>query len=105
MKKISFEENRKLSNNRNPPYPLQQVKMLKPVLFIIILLSLLFIVDAGCSREEQKRPQPSAPVKTANVITLDAPISLSAVGTVEAYSTVKVTARVSGLVTGQFVQD
>jgi multidrug efflux system membrane fusion protein len=72
---------------------------------ILISVALLTILLSGCSGEEERRPMPSLPVKTAPVITLDVPITLSAVGTVESLSTVKISSRVSGLVTGQHVQE
>ncbi len=87
------------------PFPVRGLNGLKPLLLIIILFSIMFILDTGCSREEQSRPRPVAPVKTGKVTKLDVPITLSSVGTVEAYSTVNVTSRVAGLVTGQHVRE
>lgn len=81
------------------------IKGLIHIPFILIFITLLTAALFGCSGEEEKRPMPSLPVKTAPVITLDVPITLSAVGTVESLSTVKVSSRVSGLVTGQHVQE
>ena len=104
MKRFIFKENRKVSKHFNSNFPLQQ--RIRLIIFVLMAISLpLMLLYSGCSREEQKRPQRAVPVKTATVITLDVPITLSTVGTVEAYSTVKVTSRVSGLVTGQHVQE
>jgi membrane fusion protein, multidrug efflux system len=73
--------------------------------FLAVLFILLPVLFSGCSRDEERRPMPNLPVKTASVITLDVPITLSEVGTVESLSTVKISSRVSGLVTGQHVQE
>ena len=105
MKSFIFTEIRKLSNGVKLPLFSLQINRPGIALSLTIFLFLLILIFSGCSREEQKRPRPSAPVKTAAVITLDVPITLSSVGTVEAYSTVKVTSRVSGLVTGQHVRE
>ena len=94
-----------MSDRNKWPFTFHGVNGLKTFLLIITLFSLMFILDTGCSREEQSRPRPVAPVKTGNVIKLDVPITLSTVGTVEAYSTVNVTSRVAGLVTGQHVRE
>ena len=59
----------------------------------------------GCSQQEQVRPKTQVPVKTAEAISQDVPIQLTAIGTVEAYSTVNITSRVSGQVAKLHVQE
>lgn len=98
LRKVIFHSHRAL-------YYRHRIKGLIHIPFLAIFLALVATVLSGCSGEEERRPMPSLPVKTASVITLDVPITLSAVGTVEALSTVKITSRVSGLVTGQHVQE
>jgi multidrug efflux system membrane fusion protein len=52
----------------------------------------------GCSKNEQSRPRPDVPVKTAIVIQKDVPVEVAANGTVQAYSVVNITSRVDGQV-------
>ena len=61
---------------------------------LLLLLAGAFL--QGCSNQETVRFKPPVPVKTAQAATQDVPITLSAVGTVEAYKSVNVIPRVSG---------
>jgi multidrug efflux system membrane fusion protein len=109
MKTLTITENRyfrKTHEGRMSTTPVLRSEIRRrAVRFMMLFFFVLLLLETGCSREEQKRPQPLVPVKIAEIITLDVPIRLSTVGTVEAYSTVKVTSRVSGLVIGQHVKE
>lgn len=51
----------------------------------------------GCARKKAERmPQPAVPVTAGVAVTKDVPVTLGVIGTVEAFNTVSVTARVSG---------
>lgn len=62
-----------------------------------MLLPIIFLTYA-CSEKEQSRPNPEVPVRTAFSAQKDVPEEISAIGTVEAYSTVNITSRVDGQV-------
>jgi membrane fusion protein, multidrug efflux system len=64
----------------------------------LLFLSAAIILSAGCSRQEQSKPNPAVPVKTATVFQQDVPVEVSANGTVEAFSVVNITSRVDGQV-------
>jgi membrane fusion protein, multidrug efflux system len=104
MNTETFSIKKTVSNKHKVSF-IFHIKGLSHVLFLSISLLFATMIFSGCSKEEDKRPMPSLPVKTASVITLDVPITLSAVGTVEALSTVKISSRVSGIVTSQKVQE
>jgi multidrug efflux system membrane fusion protein len=58
---------------------------------------------AACSKEQPKpQGRPPVPVTVANVQTKNVPVQVSAIGTVEAYSTVSVKTQVTGQLTGVF---
>ena len=59
-----------------------------------------FIATAGCAKQEAARPpRPTVPVVVGAVSRKAVPINLSAIGNVEAYSTVSIKAQVSGELT------
>lgn len=70
--------------------------------FITIIFCLLFAGSlsfiAGCSKDAPKQALKSliVPVTTAAVTNEDVPVQISGIGTVEAYSTISITARVGG---------
>jgi len=62
-----------------------------------LLLAALAAILAGCAKQEAARPpQPAVPVVIGNVTHKAVPINLSAIGNVEAFSTVSIKAQVSG---------
>jgi len=63
----------------------------EPTLFL--LLGMSFIATAGCAKQEAARPpRPTVPVVVGAVSRKAVPINLSAIGNVEAYSTVSIKA-------------
>jgi multidrug efflux system membrane fusion protein len=72
---------------------IQYFQKICSVLMIASILSLI-----ACSNEEQKRPAPEVPVKTAVAVQKDMPDEITAIGTVEAYAMVNITSRVDGQV-------
>ena len=67
------------------------------VLLSGLLLAALAAILAGCAKQEAARPpQPTVPVVIGNVTHKAVPINLSAIGNVEAFSTVSIKAQVSG---------
>ncbi len=99
----TFSIKRSVSNQHQAHFTICNMKGLLNLLFIALFMAT--VAFSGCSREQERRPMPSLPVKTASVITLDVPITLSATGTVESLFKVKVSSRVAGLVTGQHVKE
>ena len=65
-------------------------------------LALVVLVLAGCGSEGSRpgRAVEAVPVRVATAVRKAMPLQLRAVGTVEAYATVSVTARVGGILTG-----
>ena len=67
------------------------------VLFFGLMVSALAATLAGCAKQEAARPPRMAvPVVVGNVSRKAVPINLSAIGNVEAYTTVSIKAQVSG---------
>jgi|WetSurMetagenome_2_1015567.scaffolds.fasta_scaffold23805_2 membrane fusion protein, multidrug efflux system len=69
-----------------------------PRLFALLaLLAAATMFSGGCaSRKNQRKGPPVAPVMVEEAVSMDVPIRLNAIGTVAAFNTVSVTARVSG---------
>lgn len=65
----------------------------------LLLLMAVFTVQ-GCSRGRKAAPPPGAPVNVAAIRSMDVPLEIAAIGSVEAYSSVAV----KSLVTGQLLQ-
>jgi multidrug efflux system membrane fusion protein len=64
---------------------------------IAVAAAAVFALAGGCSREKaQHGPPPAVPVTVAEAVSMDVPVMLSEIGTVEAFNTVSVTARVGG---------
>ncbi|TLM67265.1 MAG: efflux RND transporter periplasmic adaptor subunit [Deltaproteobacteria bacterium] len=65
---------------------------------LVTVLALTLPLTAGCGKEQSKGPpaKPPVPVRVAKAASLDVPLQVRAVGTVEARSTVEVRSRVSG---------
>lgn len=64
----------------------------------LLFLTVVTLLSAGCSRQEQSKPNPAVPVKTVIAFQKDVPVEVSANGTVEAFSVVNITSRVDGQV-------
>jgi multidrug efflux system membrane fusion protein len=63
----------------------------------ILLIAAAASLPGGCARKgTQRTAAPPVPVTVAEAVAMDVPVSLGAIGTVEAYNTVSVTARVGG---------
>ncbi len=63
--------------------------------FLILFMALLLITACGDKKPKQEKPG-AVPVMAASVVRRDVPLQLSAIGNVEAYSTVSVNSRVAG---------
>lgn len=76
--------------------------------FALLSAALALALPAGCSKPAEsaaKRPQPKVPVLVGEVVKRDAPDILTAIGNVEAYSTVSVRAQVGGpVLTAHFAE-
>ncbi len=67
----------------------------------IALLSMALAVAAifagtGCSKKQRRAAPPAVPVLAAPAIAMDVPVTLSEIGTIEAYNSVAIIARVGG---------
>jgi multidrug efflux system membrane fusion protein len=72
---------------------------------ILLFLSVSVILAglAGCAKEQPKaQARPVVPVTVASVEQKNMPVQVTAIGSVEAYSTVSVKTQVTGLLTGVF---
>lgn len=67
------------------------MKLKKLFVFLFCFLTIL-----SCNREDKKRQPPPAPVSVVEVALKDMPIQVSAIGNVEAYSSVTIKSRVEG---------
>jgi len=64
---------------------------------LMILTTSLVLQLSGCAKEKQQaRPAEEIPVKTGKAINMDVPMNVSAIGTVQAYSTVNIVSHVGG---------
>jgi len=73
---------------------------------LLITLTLMMLQVSACSKKEQaERPAEDVPVKTAVASTADIPLEKSAIGTVEAYSTVNITSHVTGQIMQVYVKE
>ncbi len=69
----------------------------------VFLIAAFLAGFVGCSKEQPKpQGRPAVPVSVASVEQRAMPVQLTAIGTVEAYSTVSVKTQVTGLLTGVF---
>lgn len=73
--------------------------------FLVGLLFLGACSNSPSAEEPKSKERPAVPVTVASVFTKDVPIQVSAVGNVEAYSTVAVKSRVSGELVGVHFQE
>ena len=74
-------------------------------IYIAILLIVTLAGLAACSKEQAKpQGRPPVPVTVASVETKNVPVQVTAIGTVEPYSTVSVKTQVTGQLTGVFFQ-
>lgn len=64
-------------------------------IFPLFLVAALLLVS-GCTEKKQSRPRLAVPVKTAVAVEKEVPVKVSNIGTVSAYSVVKITALVNG---------
>jgi multidrug efflux system membrane fusion protein len=69
-------------------------KAIQKGLLVTFLLFLMF--TNACSNGKAKQSAPAAPVKTGDVIRMDVPLQINAIGNVEAYNTVSVKAMIAG---------
>jgi multidrug efflux system membrane fusion protein len=69
-------------------------KVIQKGLLVSFLLFLMF--TNACSNGKAKQSAPAAPVKTGDVIRMDVPLQINAIGNVEAYNTVSVKAMIAG---------
>ena len=89
-------------------FPPCVVKPRKTARFFLAGLTLLAACSGGPSAEEPKaksKERPPVPVEVATVISKDVPEQATAIGNVEAYSTVAVKSRVSGELVGVHFQE
>jgi multidrug efflux system membrane fusion protein len=73
--------------------------------FLVGFLFLGACSNSPSAEEPKSKERPAVPVTVASVFTKDVPIQVSAVGNVEAYSTVAVKSRVSGELVGVHFQE
>ena len=67
-----------------------------PAALLILLLFGAILPPLGCSKEKGRPAPPPAPVLVADAVSMDVPVGMKEIGTVEAYNTVGITARVGG---------
>ncbi len=92
--------NRTLSFLPASQFSLPGLKRLVPALLFLGLL-----LHLGCSQQAQTRHQSQVPVTTAKVTAQDVPLDISVIGTVMPFSSVNVTARISGQILERHVQE
>jgi multidrug efflux system membrane fusion protein len=63
---------------------------------VFTAILLLALAVGACSNGKAKQAAPAAPVKTGDVMRMDVPLLLKAIGNVEAYNTVSVKALIAG---------
>ena len=72
----------------------------------VIMASAMIFLSSGCTKkQEQARPAEEIPVKTGTAVKMDVPLNVSAIGTVQAYSTVNITSHVGGQITQVHVKE
>ncbi len=69
------------------------------LIFLVFAVSLLLINLQGCSKEEKGKKPSAAPVRAAQVIEKTVPVQITAIGNVEAFSTISVKSQVNGILT------
>ncbi|MEN2985805.1 MAG: efflux RND transporter periplasmic adaptor subunit [Thermodesulfovibrionaceae bacterium] len=74
-------------------------------LFILIIIFLLCFLPFSCSKSEQKKQPPPVPVVISEVFMKDVPVHLTAIGNVEAYSTVTIKSRVEGQLLEAYIKE
>src|SRR5512143_1181801 len=67
---------------------------------LVLFIACLLLSPACAKKEAAKKPKPPVPVSVATAVKKDVPVSLHAIGNVEAFSTVSVRSLVAGEVTG-----
>ena len=70
--------------------------MMKPNIFIAFVVAAAVALAAGCTKKSQRAGPPAVPVIAADAVSMDVPVELTSIGTVEAFNSVAVTARASG---------
>lgn len=68
-------------------------------IILVIAASLLLFSLQGCGKEKNSKKPSAPPVRTAQIIEKTVPVQISAIGNVEAYSTIAVKAQVNGILT------
>lgn len=63
---------------------------------VLLIISLLFALTASCKKAEPPKPKPPVPVLAAYALKKDVPVTVRAIGNVEAFSTVSVKSMVAG---------
>ena len=61
----------------------------------LVLIATLVLFQAGCGKKKAP-PPPGVPVLAADAVSMDVPVKVDAIGTVQASNTVAITARVTG---------
>jgi len=69
------------------------------LLFLIALVAGNLLAVTGCSRDEKSAPRPVVAVTAAVAQEKDVPVTLKAIGSVEASNTVSIRARIGGALT------
>jgi multidrug efflux system membrane fusion protein len=79
----------------------ENAAFVKPVklINIIVLYALLMYILSACSDKSQPPQKPPVPVTVASALQKTVPVQLSAIGNVEAYSTVSVKSQIGGVLT------
>ncbi|MBS1233066.1 MAG: efflux transporter, family, subunit, partial [Nitrospirae bacterium] len=75
--------------------------LVKPVkiVSIIFLSALMMCILSACSKKQQTPQKPPVPVTTATAAQKTVPVQISAIGNVEAFSTVSVKSQIGGILT------
>jgi multidrug efflux system membrane fusion protein len=76
--------------------PLLGTSLLPTALLAFLTVSILALSDGCTGRKVQRPPSLPVPVTVENAVTMDVPVTISAIGAVEAFNTVSITARVGG---------
>ncbi|GAB6184494.1 efflux RND transporter periplasmic adaptor subunit [Thermodesulfovibrio hydrogeniphilus] len=71
----------------------------------IPIFCLICFLIISCSKSDQKKAQPVIPVVVAQATVKDVPIQITAIGNVEAYSTVTIKSRVEGQLLRAYVKE
>ncbi len=73
--------------------------MKKKLNFILIILIVVMAVISACSSKKHKTANPPVPVMVEAVSQKTIPVTLSGIGNVEAYQSISIKARITGLIT------